>query len=365
MDIRFRKNKFYSSLFRQCDEEMERFLSDQGNTITRQIKALDSRLSKLEKTVLEKTHEMTSKVSSELKIADNLIQRELKNKIILSQWTTYFLANSKQDSLDPLTFAFSRYAQSICLCYSEVDVESIIAMNVHQQLLNFVKFDSELVVGPALMGLVHLSIHEKLRPLIALAGAFPILCEILVHSTSKPILCQACKLCLGLARFPPNKSLLINSGCLHGILDLILGVQREIDNHIQIAALGAVVNITQGNDACRKLTVELSGIQPIITAIQTAPTDDAILCGIKAIGNIAFCSSYCAGEIIKMGGHLVLIEILQITDILYQPTIAFTTLSALSNMCNNENCQSHLAAASGVCEAALRICQHARYSLLT
>lgn len=157
----------------------------------------------------------------------------------------------------------------------------------------------------------------------------------------------------------PNKSLLINSGCLHGLLDLVLGTQREIDDQIQCAALGAIGNINLGNDSCRSLTVELEGLKPIITAIQTAQNDLSVLRGVLALANFAYCSSYCSSSIIKAGGHLVLLEVLQAGDILRQPILTEVVLVALSNLCCSENTQTHMGS-SGVCEAAIRICEFAR-----
>jgi hypothetical protein len=282
--------------------------------------------------------------------------------LCLSNRTSHFLgASSSQDTLDALTFTFTRFSLSICLGYKDVTAQYLIKTNVHRQLVDYIDFDSELVKGPAMMALVHLSIHDELKPLIVLAGALPVLCRLLTKSDSKAILCQSCKLCGSLALHFPNKSLIINSGCLHGLLDLILGTQRDTDENIQEAALGAVANTNLGNDACRTLTVELDGLKPIITAIQTSQSNQAILKGIMALANISYCNSFCSGCILKEGGHLVLIEILQVGDILKQPMLTQAALIALSNLCNNETTQTHLGSASGLCEVAVRICEFARY----
>jgi hypothetical protein len=360
MDSRLKKNKFYLNLFRKCDETMSESFRKNKSEIQRALDRVEKKLNHLETSLHEHVSTKRADVDREMSIADALVNRELKAKIIMSDWCGHFLSDRRLESLDPVTFAFTRYSLSICLSYADVSVEYFVKTNVHKQLVDYIHFDSELVVGPALMALAHLSIHEAMQPLIVLAGALPALCKILTRSTSKPVLCQACKLTMGLAQHFPNKTLIVNSGCHHGLLDLVLGTKREIDDHVQCAALGAICNVALGNDACRSLTVDLDGVRPIITAIQTSQKDVGIIRGIKALANVAFCSSYTAGEILKSGGHLVLLESLQITDILHQPAMAHAALAALSDLCNNENCQTLLAAAPNLCETAVRICELAK-----
>ena len=328
--------------------------------ITRSLEVLEKKVNRLESNLIRHVMSKKAEVDHEMGTAEALVNRELKAKVIMSDWCGQFLSQSRLESLDPVTFAFSRYSLSIALSYADVRVEYFVKTNVHKQLVDYIHFDSELVVGPALMALAHLTIHVEMQPLIVLAGALPALCKILTRGESKAVLCQACKLCLGLAQHFPNKSLIVNSGCHHGLLDLILGTKREIDDHVQCAALGAVCNVALGNDACRTLTVDLDGIKPIITAIQTSQKDIGIIRGIKALANVGYCSSYTAGEILKAGGHLVLLESLQVTDILRQPAMAHAALAALSDLCNNENCQTHLGSAPNLCETAIRICEFAK-----
>jgi hypothetical protein len=187
----------------------------------------------------------------------------------------------------------------------------------------------------------------------------------MAKSTSKAVLCQGCKLLASLALHHPNKSPILNSGCLHAILDLILGSGRDIDDHIQSAALTAVVNITNGHDATRTLMVELSGIKPTITAIQTSTNNNCLIRGVMVLANTAYCNSFTAGKILSEGGHLVLLELLQTADILRQQAdVARAALVALYNLCNNNTTQTFVGCAPGLCEAAVRICDNARDPLL-
>lgn len=155
----------------------------------------------------------------------------------------------------------------------------------------------------------------------------------------------------------------MNSGCLHAVLDLILGTNKPFfDEDIQYAALTAVVNVIYGNDANRVLMVELDGIKPLLTSIQTSSRNDIILEGIKAIANMSHNNAFTASCILQQGGDSVLVEVLESGDILRQPVLAHAALSALANICNNEATQSHVGGTLGLIDVVLRICDHARYS---
>lgn len=359
----FLKNNLYSNLFKSFDTKLMEQCQKTKLKLSKSLDTVEAKLKLCETSIREHVIQKLIEIKHEIKIAEVIVNREMKGKILMSNWTSHFLGSlNENDTLDPLTFAFARFSLSVCLCYKDVTASYMIDSQIHCQLVAYAAHNSELVQGPALMALVHISIHDELKPAIVLAGVLPLLCRILATSNSKSSLCQACKLCGSLALNFPNKSLIVNSGCLHGLLDLILGTQRETDDHIQSEALGALANINLGNDACRTLTVDLNGLKPIISAIQTSQSDQAILRGVQALGNIAYCSSYCTGSILKAGGHLVVLEILQAGDILRQPLLTQAALIAMSNMCNNENTQAHVGATQGLCEAAVRICEFARFS---
>jgi hypothetical protein len=110
----------------------------------------------------------------------------------------------------------------------------LIIAQVHQQLVAYTSFSSEMVVGPALMALVHLSLlpNTSMRQLIVGEGVLPHLLKVLVSFDSKLILAQSCKLLASLALHSPNKLLIVTSGCLHGVVDLILGSGKNVSDGI-------------------------------------------------------------------------------------------------------------------------------------
>lgn len=326
------------------------------------FRPVEMKLEKCEHSIIELMEKTRADTTRELEFADMLVNKEMKSKVLMSQWTNHFLAISNETNLDPITFAFSRYCLNITLCYADVNVQYFLDSNVHQQLIALGGFTSELVSGPAIMALAHLSLHHiDMRPAIVAAGVLPLLLRLMNQSLSIAILVQVCKLCASLTIYFPNKPSFVNSGCLHGILDLILCSNKPFsDENIQYAALCTVVNVVNGNDASRLLVVELNGVKPILTSIQTSTRNDIILEGLKALNNIAFNNAYVAGVILSHGGDTAIIELLSAGDIIRQPLLAQAGLSALANICNCESTQSHVGSGKGMIEVAVRVCEHAR-----
>eukprot|EP01038_Epipyxis_sp_PR26KG_P008174 gene8174-11059_t len=350
----------FQTLTKRFEKGFSAHLDHFNKTISGSLDKLEVRLNKCDKSmrkVIQMTHDNCEK---DLQLAEELVNKELRSKVIMSQWTNKFLSESKQTSLDPITFALTRFSLNICLTYSDVSPDYILKTNIHKQLLSYASLENDLVVGPALTGLVHVSLSNPAKPEIVAAGALPILLKILVHSESKIILTQACKLCASLALHQPNKTLISYSGCMHSLFDLIVGVHRTIDRNVQYATLNAIVNVVHQSDANRMLSVELNGIKPILYILRICSHEDILVQCLKGIANIAFNNSYCANCILIAGGGEVLVEVLDSHDILRKPLIAHAALAALANICNNEVNQSHVGAIKGLVEIGVRVCNHAR-----
>ena len=236
----------------------------------------------------------------------------------------------------------------------------LISSGVHKQLVAYLGLSSELVIGPAMMGLVHISLQPALRPAIVAAGVLPALLKQMVNSRSKLILAQSCKLCGSLALHPPNKSLLASSGCMHALFDLIIGSHVDVDRDIQFATLTALLNTIHMSEANRMLAVELNGLKPILTILGSSSHEDIIVQAIKILANIAYNNSYAANCVLVAGGGEVLVDILESSDILRQPMIAYSALAAFSNISNNEVNQTHIGSIKGLVDSVIRICGSAR-----
>lgn len=354
------QNDFYKKLFKKFDKGLISTLDHFNKTMTVSIEKVEKRLKVCERVVYNYITKTRKDCETDLSLAEVLVNKELRSKNIMSQWTNKFLASSDETSLDPVSFALSRLCLNVCLSFQDIHPLYLLEVNVHKHLVDYISVRSEIIIGPALMALVHISLFPEVKAEVVAAGALPVLLRIMVHSKSKPILTQAVKLCASLALENSNKPLLSQSGCMHAMLDLVLGTHVEVDEHIQFATLCAVVNTTSKNDANRMLAVELNGIRPILTVLRTSSNDSILTQAVYALANIAFGNPYTANCILVGGGGEVLMELLQSGDIMRQPVVAHAVLSALSNMCNSEGNQAHIGSISGLVECVIRVCDHAR-----
>ena len=323
------------------------------------IEKVEKRVESLEANVFKYVKQTEDIAHADLMLAESLVNKELRFKHIMSQWTNKFLAQSGTKSLDALTWSFARFSLNVCMCWNDIQAKHFLQAGVHKTLANYIKFKSELVVGPAMMALVHISIHPDLKPAIVLCDVLPTIIKLLVTSESKPILCQACKLLASLALHFPNKSLISNSGNLHGLLDLVLGSDKEINDSISLAALSGVVNSIQGHDANRMLMVNLNGIKPLLSTLQTSSNNDLILQALRGLANVSYCNTFCAGTLLTLGGDRVMLSVLETSDMNKHAAIIHAALASLSNICYNEATQSHVGSSLGLMEATIRICKHA------
>jgi hypothetical protein len=114
----------------------------------------------------------------------------------------------------------------MCLSYATVPPQYIIASKAHYLLVSLTDFQQEIVIGPALMACMHISLYPELKVELVTAGILPLLLKILIKSNSQPILTQACKLCASLSIYPPNKSQMALSGIFHALFDLVGNVHK-------------------------------------------------------------------------------------------------------------------------------------------
>ena len=236
----------------------------------------------------------------------------------------------------------------------------LVETNIHKHLIDYISLPADVAVGPALMALMHISLFDELKGPIVAAGVFPPLLKLMVNSSSKPILAQASKLCASLAMDAGNKTLMAQSGCMHALYDLVLGAHQDVDRHISYAALCAIVNVVFTSDANRLLSIELLGVRPLLTTLQTCSHDDILIQAIRALANIAYGNGFTANSILVAGGGEVLVEVLESGDITRQPLIAHSVLAAFANICNTEVNQSHIGSIKGLLEIAIRLCEHCR-----
>jgi hypothetical protein len=354
---------FYAKLFAKFDRGLNATLESFRKTTYVSIQKVESRLADCEDTMKRYMAKTKSACANDINLAEVLVNKELRSKIIMSQWTNKFLSSTTNESLDPITFCLSRFAMNISLCFNDVHPQYIIDSGIHKHLVDYIGLESELVIGPSLMALCHISLYPELRAPIVAAGALPVLLKLMIHHDSKLILAQAVKLCASLSLELTNKSPISQSGCMHAMFDLILGVHQDVDRHIQYYAVCGLVNVMYKSDANRLLAVELNGIKPLLTILRSTSHDDIIIHAIRALANISYGNGYTANCILVAGGGEVLVEVLESGDIVRQPLTAHAVLAAFANICNTDVNQSHIGSIKGLVEVAVRICEHARYHI--
>lgn len=363
MDL-IKKNEFYAKLFNKFDTSLSKTLEQFRKQINVSITKVENRLDQCEKTLKVYMDKQKQAYNNDLNLAEILINKELRSKVIMSQWTNKFLSSSKDETLDPITFALCRFSLNICLCYHEVKPNYLLNINIHKQLISYITIlPSELVIGSSLMALVHISLYSELKSPIVISNVLPILLKIIIKHNNKIILAQCMKLCASLALEYSNKIAMSQSGCLHAMFDLILGTNHDVNHHIQYFAICAIVNTIYKNDTNRILSVELNGIKPLLTIMKTSSYENIIIESINALANISYSNSYTSNQILLLGGGEVLVEILETCDILRQPLIVQAILSTFSNICSSDVNQSHIGSIRGLVEVTIRICEHARLVL--
>jgi hypothetical protein len=321
---------------------------------------IDDRIDKVEDAVITYVQGIKATTTKDLDFASGVVTREMRNKVLISQWVASFLAGSRDVSLDPIAYSFARFAFTICACYDAVSGDYFVSTNIHVLMLSLMKFDSELISGPATMALMHLSLHNEMRPELIRIQLLPSLLKVLVNSNSQIILTQAAKLCASLALHDECKSELAGSGCFHILLDLTGGMHKIANKNTQRAAASAAVNIIHNNNANRLLAVELTGIKAFLNAIRMSSNEYIIMQGLRGLCNIAFFNKFTGTQILAAGGDSVIVDILESGDILRQPDTAVVALACLTNICTTEAAQSHVGSSGGAVTSAIRICEYGR-----
>lgn len=354
-DPRFKK------YIRQFDKGVQDKLDKLYVKLGTACEKIEQRMKKCEKNVVDLVKKQIKNTEVETVFAEQLIEKELRSKVLTAQWTNYFLTDTEETRLDPISYAITRYCLNMAVSFTEVSPDYLLRCDVHKHLIFYASFETEIIAGPALIALCHISLFPEIKNPIIIANVLPILMSRIASSNSVPVLTQVAKLIASLALNTTNRLEITNSGCMHGILDLTLQTNKSFFNvDIQYAALCAVTNLTYQCNANRQYVAELSGIRPLLEIIKKSSNNAIILEAIRALTNIVFCSRYVSGCVLSDGGDIMLVEVLQGSNILQQPRIVHAALAALTNLNTYDATQAHLALTPDLVTAAIRIIAHAR-----
>lgn len=353
-------NPKLQKLFLKFDAGLMLLIDQVSGKLNKACDKVEKRLDKCERTILNYVDGAQKKLEDELDRAESIVKKKVRSSVIMSEWVSTFAARTDDQILDPITFAFSRFALNVSMCYDVVSPAYYISSRIHYLLISLLGFQSNIVIGPALLGLVHLSLLYEMKHEIVIAGSLPNILKLLVYNKSLTVLSLACKLTSSLAILEANKVQLTNAGCFHAVLDVIAGVNPEVNDVVKGYACSAVCNLLVGNDANRALTIELDAIRPIITLLQMSVNEAAILNAIKALGNIAYNNSYTATAVLRARGDVIAVTVLEASDMLRQVELTRAGLALLTNLSNGDMNQSHVGSTKGALAIALRVCEHAR-----
>lgn len=310
------ESEFMKKLRLKFEKGMNSSLESFSKQINVSLGKLNTRLKNCERTMKRCVKKLRGNFDSELNIAENLVNKELRSKIIMSQWTNKFLSSIEQKNLDPITFGLSRYCLNIALCFQDITPIQILDTQVHKQMVDIIASKSnnllQLVQGPALMALVHISLYPEIKQPLVLVGVMPAILKILTQSKSMTILALGAKLVASLAIEGNNKTIISQSGCIHALFDLILGAHVDVDVHIQRYSLHALINCIYQSDANRLLSLELHGIKPLLTLLQSTAHEELIVSAARCLANIAYSNPFTANAILIAGGGEVLMAVLEV-----------------------------------------------------
>lgn len=138
-------NDFYKKLYRKFDKSLNSCLESFQKTINVTVTKAENRLYQCEQSMHLYMKNMKKSYEVDLTLAENLVNKELKSKVIMSQWTNMFLTTTEQSSLDALTFAISRFALNVCLCFRDVTPAYIVETQVHKNLIYYIGSPHKLV----------------------------------------------------------------------------------------------------------------------------------------------------------------------------------------------------------------------------
>jgi hypothetical protein len=353
-------NEFYKKLYRKFDKSLNSCLEGFQKTINNSIAKVETRLYQCEEAMKVYMDNTKKGYETDLNLAETLVNKELRSKVIISQWTNLFLTTTEQATIDPVTFSISRFALNIALTFDAVSPKYFVETSIPKHLINYLNTGQVTVLGPCLMALAHMSLYIELKHVIVQEGALPALLKIIYNFKSKPVLALCAKLCASLAIDLSTKVMMAQSGCFHALIDLILGSHSDVDESVRFYSLCAIVNILYQNDSNRLLSIELQCIKPLITVLQVSSNEEILVQTLRSLGNISYGNAFTANNILLAGGGEVMVEMLQSIDINSQPGIVHAALSTLSNICYAETNQTHVGNVNGMLEVILNVCEHSR-----
>ena len=102
--------------FRAFDRGLSDFLEKQRSRIMTALEGVETRIDTVEDQIVTYVQGLKRNTDRDLDFANELVTKELRSKVLMSQWTNSFLSGSTTAAMDPFTYGFARFALHCCLC---------------------------------------------------------------------------------------------------------------------------------------------------------------------------------------------------------------------------------------------------------
>mmetsp|Transcript_17003 Transcript_17003/g.22060 ORF Transcript_17003/g.22060 Transcript_17003/m.22060 type:complete len:552 (-) Transcript_17003:45-1700(-) len=346
--------KLFDMLTREVDLLLGRQIDQFEKNINSRLEQMAISIDKVESNIAAVlAHHEVIAAESEVRALE-AVDKERVEKKVLCQWLNGFLsASSHELRLDPIDFAFARFALNMAVAAADTSVELMLAARVPGFLVGMLASDNDVVLGPASIALAHLALLDEARIPICDQGAIGPLVQQCRSCKSPAVLTQICKVLAALASRSENRQRVAGEGGTAAICELISEATEFMDfprctNGARGAALTALVNFTYNSDANKKLLVEMRGLAPIIDATVNSPDSNVVLQALRCLGNVGFNQPYCAAAIITSRGIDAIAASLEASDLLVDHEVFEAGLTTLGNLCNNEQNQTNVGASRSV-----------------
>ena len=120
MSTNKKENKQLTKAYRSFDRGLNACVNETKRKLESACDSVQERITKVESSVIKYVQGVRSLCDRDLTFASEIVTKEMRNKVLMSQWACSFLAGSRDVTLDSITYGFTRFAFTICMCYDNV-----------------------------------------------------------------------------------------------------------------------------------------------------------------------------------------------------------------------------------------------------
>ncbi|KAF0693352.1 Aste57867_15684 [Aphanomyces stellatus] len=242
------------------------------------------------------------------------LHKQLHDKETHKQWHDRFHQHATTPSRHPLADdVFARFGQSIALLPSAESPHVVRAGCLDFLAAILRETTTDTVLGPVLIGLLHLSLYRSSHPNLAAeivrAGTLPPLVHICDVAVNPAVLAQATRLLASLASCPLNKTAMAAKQAVRAMTRLLTTYERDHARFHDVlhGALAALANLAHESDILRTQIVN-SGVVPCLARLVSddIPHVSVRVAAAHALANLGFAGVANQGAIVMAQGDVEL-----------------------------------------------------------